>query len=141
MPDFAHQPFCRLVRLTPGFLTELPEELLQVPDVPPGLVDVVLDGALELRVGSPVNHLYLSLEKAVLGIVELAQLLQEQLPRIGDGHSFSSCRPLAPPLLITPEKPAESVAPSSVAPSVRGGTFGPVRRLVVGARQRGRSHQ
>ena len=93
--------------LSPGFLVELPEELLQVLDVPPGLVDVVLDGPLELGVRGPVNHQHLALEKAVLGIVELAQLAQEQLPRIGDGHSLSSCQPPAPLLLITPDLEAE----------------------------------
>src|SRR5215212_7467400 len=136
MPDFAHQPFCRLVRLPPGFLAELPEELLQVPDVPPGLVDVVLDGPLELRVRGPVDHLHLPLEKAVLGIVEHAQLMQEQLPRIGDGHFFSSCQPPGPLSLITleAEKPTKGAANFLVTSLPRGRTFCSVCRLVVGAR-------
>jgi hypothetical protein len=85
-----------------------------------------------------VNHLHLPLEKAVLGIVELAQLVQEQLPRIGDGHSFSSCQPPGPLLLFTPdpeaEKPTKSVESAFVTSLVRRRTFGPVCRLVIGAR-------
>ncbi len=53
-----------------------------------GLLDVLLDGALEILVGGRLAHLFLPFHKPALGVVELAQLVHGELLYARYGHAL-----------------------------------------------------
>ncbi len=75
-----------LVGLSLSFLIELRENPLDVHGVLASLVEVLLYGALGTLIGSVLAHLLLALYKAVFGVVDLAQLVDEELLRVADRY-------------------------------------------------------
>jgi hypothetical protein len=69
-----------------GLLAELGEDALDVDRVLAGLLEVLLDGALEVLVGGVLDHLLLALDEAVLGVVDLAKLVDEEFLCVADRH-------------------------------------------------------
>ncbi len=70
-------------RLGHGFFVELGEHLLESLDLPAGFVQMRGERVLELVVGRGLDELRESLRDLRLRAVNVAQLLQEQLPECG----------------------------------------------------------
>jgi len=71
-----------------GILAELREYTLDVDGVLASLLEVLLDSTLELLVGGVLDHLLLTLDKALLGVVDLAELMDEEFLCVGDRRIF-----------------------------------------------------
>jgi hypothetical protein len=69
-----------------GFLAEFCEDALDVDGVLASLLEVLLDSILEVLVGGVLDHLLLALDKAVLGVVDFAELVDEEFLCVGDRH-------------------------------------------------------
>ena len=73
-----------------GLLAERLEGLLDVRDVLPGLVQVVAERLRELLVGRLLLQLRKRLHQRLLGVEDVAELVQEQLARLGHlSHEIS----------------------------------------------------
>ena len=83
---FADQPSGRLVSLAVGLPTELPEDTLDVGRVLLGRPKVLLNGFLESLVCGVLDHLLLAHDEAMLGIIDLAELVEEKFLCVTDQH-------------------------------------------------------
>ena len=95
-----------LVGLAVGFLAEPVKDLLQVLDVPSGLLEVVPDGASQVLVRGPLAHRLQTEDERVLGVVDLGEFVQEQLLRVGDGHVSRTFPWLMPDVTCLPDAAA-----------------------------------
>src|SRR5207248_9404474 len=69
-----------------GFLSDLGKHLLEPGDLFLGLLHMLVEHGLQLLVGRHVPHLAHGLEKLMLGVVHVCQLVDEFLFRVGDRH-------------------------------------------------------
>src|SRR5579885_22801 len=77
--DQAHR---RVARYRLRLQAHLRKDAVQILDLLLTLLHVLLDHAFQLRIGRHVQHLLLPLEEAVLGVIDIAELVQELLKAI-----------------------------------------------------------